>query len=316
MPNDMPNPAVTADAAADTLNVSHADLTEAVRSTALLADLTISLWSGERTDRKISAKLKEDAHAVGNTGRYIKNLLAGCDAELKGVRAAYAQARALHYQLTLPWVSNPHAERNTGARLLPNMLFHRYVSEMGGLQRIAKTQLDAFLAEYPALVQQAQANLAGLADPADYPTVDEVRACFRIDIDFQPVPDGKGFHGLPDGMLDKLGDRLRTRQERAIAASQADMWGRVRDGVGHLVDRLKEPDTKFKANSIEAVRELVTLLPGFNCAGDERVEPVVADIKAMLEGISAEDIRKDDRVRQDVVSKARAIASKLDQWGL
>lgn len=297
--------------------ISRVDLTDAVRSTALLADLRVSLWTGERTDKKISAKLKEDAHAVGNTGRYIKNLLAGCDTELRATQAAYIAARKLHHQLTLPWVNNPHAERNTGARLLPNLLFHRYVQEMGVLQRSAKQKLDAFLAEYPALIQQAQANLAGLADPADYPSADEVRNAFKIDIDFQPVPDSQGFHGLPDAMLDKLSERLRARQERSIAASQADMWSRVREAVEHLLERLKAgPEQKFRYHSVEAVRELITLLPGFNCAGDARAGAVVEDIKTMLEGISAEDIRKDERVRQDVVSKAQKITDRLNQWGV
>ena len=34
--------------------ISQADLAEAVRSTAILADLTISMWSAERTDARVS----------------------------------------------------------------------------------------------------------------------------------------------------------------------------------------------------------------------------------------------------------------------
>src|SRR5262249_41301419 len=137
-----------------------------------------------------------------------------------------------------------------------------------------------------------------------------------IDIDFQPVPAASGFQGLPDAMLDKLGERLRVRQERAIAAAQADMWARVRESVSHLADRLSQADTKFKSVTIENVRELVTLLPGFNCAKDERVNPVIEDIKHMLDGVSADDIRKSEIIRRDVVTKAQAIADKLSNWGL
>jgi hypothetical protein len=299
-----------------TMSVSRADLTEAVRQTSLLADLTVSIWSGERTDHKISAKLKEDAHAVGNTGRYVKNLMAGADSELKSVRAAYLASRTLHYQLTLPWVTNPHVDRSASGRLLPNLLFHRYVSEMGALQRAAKEKLDAFLVDYPKLIIQAQANLAGLANPADYPDESQVRAAFRIDIDFQPIPAAAGFQGLPDAMLDKLGERLRARQERGIAAAQADMWARVRDSVSHLVKRLEDPEPHFKSATVEAVRELVTLIPGFNCAQDARANEVADEINRMLTGVSAEDIRKNDNVRQDVVSRAQAITEKLNQWGL
>ena len=296
--------------------VTRGDLTEAVRVTALLADLTISMWSGERTDKKISAKLKEDAHAVGNTGRYIKNLLAGSDTLLRETRAAFAAGRARHYELTLPWVSNPHADRVLGPRLLPNALTLRYMKEMSALKRDAEGILARFLGEYPDLIVQAQANLAGLADPADYPTTDEVRSAFRLSFDFQPIPDSGSFQNLPDWLLDKLSSQLQGRQQRAVAASQTALWERVREAVSHLIGRLEDPDTRFKASTVETVRELITLLPGFNCVGDDRVNDVAADIDRMLTGVDADTIRKNDSVRRDVVARAQAITGKLDQWGL
>jgi hypothetical protein len=44
--------------------ITQADLGDAVRSTALLADLTVSCWGAEKTDHRIMTKVKEDAHAV------------------------------------------------------------------------------------------------------------------------------------------------------------------------------------------------------------------------------------------------------------
>jgi hypothetical protein len=273
------------------------------------------LWSGEKTDRSLMGKLKEDAGAVGNTGRVIKNLLAGCDHSLKVVRAAYTAARTSHYALTLPWVHNPHAERNSGARLLPNMLFQRYLEEMSKLKREAEQQLENFISEYPGLMGQAQANLAGLAKQEDYPTPDQVRAAFRLSFDFSPIPPASAFQGLPDGMIERLGSALRKRQEQAVAAAQAAMWERVREQVGHLVDRLADPETRFKASSIESVRELVTLLPGFNCGRDPRVSTIVEDISRMLDGVDADTLRKNDAARREVVTQAQAITDRLKSWG-
>jgi hypothetical protein len=292
------------------------DITDAVRETAVLVDLSMSTWSGERTDRAIGDKVKEDAGAVGNTGRYLKNLLAGCDTKLKEVRAAYAVARTTHYTLTLPWVSDPSAQRAVGPRLLPNALFDRYIREMGRLQRAANASRDEFLAVYPALVQQAQSNLGDLANADEYPATEEIAAAFRLRFDFQPIPDTGAFRGLSEAMLGRLGEALERRQQAAIQGAQNAMWGRVREGVEHLVDRLAEPDTRFKETSIEGVRELITLLPGFNCVDDPRVTEITEDIRVMLDGITAKDIRQDTRVREDVVTKARAINERLRSWGL
>jgi len=297
--------------------VTPADLADAVRAAALLADLSISQWSGEITDKKISAKLKEDAGAVGNTGRYVKNLLAGCDTALKTTRSAYAMARQVHYELTLPWVTNPHAAGgHNGARLLPTALFDKYLSRMSQCKRDAEEARDRFLADYDDLVTQAQANLAGLADPMDYPTADQVKAAFRLTFDFQPIPESSSFHGLSDGMMQRLSESLEKRQQRAIASAQAEMWSRVREQVGHLKERLEDTEGRFKEATVENVRSLIELLPGFNTTGDKRVDRIVTDLKDMLYAVDAKEIRKTAGVRENVIKDAGAIVGKLDQWGV
>ena len=200
------------------------DLTEAVRSTAVLVDLSLSMWSAERTDRSVGIKVKEDHNAVGNTGRYLKNLMAGCDSRLKDVRSAYQFARATHYNLTLPWVSDPTAQRAVGPRLLPNALFERYLTEMGKLQRAAHALRDEFIQEYPTLIQTAQANLGDMANPDEYPTPAEISAAFKLKFDFQPIPATNAFRGLSDAMLTKLGAALERRQQAAIQGAQGAMW--------------------------------------------------------------------------------------------
>lgn len=299
------------------VQISRADLTEAVRATAILADITVAVWSGESTDRTLSDKIKEDAGAIGNTGKYVKNLLAGCDDGLKSVKSTYQGARNLHYKLTLPWASSSiTSDKNMGPRLLPNMLFDNYLTQMGKLRREAHKKLDEFLHNYPDLVVRAQANLAGLAKAEDYPSVEDVRKRFKLSFDFTPIPASNAFQGLPDAMLEKLGAQLRRRQEAAVAVAQGAMWDRAKEAVGHLVERLDEPDKEFKVNSVDAVRNLITLLPGFNCAGDPRVTTVVEDIDRMLSGVSAEQLRKNLGVRSDVVKQAQAIADKMKSWGL
>jgi len=276
------------------------------------------MWSAERTDARVSNEVKTTNNAVGNTGRYVKNLLAGADGPYKACKSAYAAARAAHYSLTLPWHTNPSVERMVGPRLLPNLLFDRYLTEMSRLRNAAIDARNAFIDVYPDLVGQAQANLGGLANALDYPTPIEVEAAWRLSFDFQPIPARDGFSGFPDSVLDRLGQQLVRKQELALQASQSAMWERVRETVGHLAERLSDDGGKgrFHASTVEAVRELLTLLPGFDVVGDPRVATVVSEISAMLEGVDAEAIRKDSRTRQDVLGQAKAISDKLSSWGL
>ena len=295
--------------------ITRTELSEAVRRSALLADVTISVWGAKVSDPQLLAQVKADAGAVGDVGTLIKNLLAGADGLLKNTTGAFTAVRQLHYSLTLPWVSDPHALRQSGARLLPHLLFQTYLDRVSLQKRKAVAKLDEFLHAYPSLITQARANLGTLA-PATYPSVDEVRARFRVGFDFEPIPAGSSFQGLPDDMLEQLSRGLKAKQERMVAAATSAMWEAVRERVQHIVAKLSDPEARFHASTVENVRELIMLLPGWNVAGDERASEVVEDIRAMLDGVGAKDLRDDNVARQSTAAKGQAIADKLSRWGL
>jgi hypothetical protein len=302
------------------VEISSRDIASAVQDCAMLADVTISMWGAERSDPAAMESIKRDAGAIGNVGKVVKNLLAGADGLLKDTRSAFSAVRTVHYGLTLPWVSDPHAERQRGPRLLPNMLWEKYTTEIAKARSVAYAKRDEFVAAYPGLVERARSNLGTLAD-ARYPDAEEVRAQFKIVIDMEPIPPGSAFKGLPDRVLGKLSQALQQKQQRMIQSATQAMWAEARERVGHICERLTAKDDKgeparFKLTTIENVRELVTLLPGWNVTGDPRVEEIAADIQRMLAGVDSDAIRANDSVRADVAEQAQAVASKLSAWGL
>lgn len=302
------------------LDIGVADMTQAVREAAMLASVSISVWEGQRTDDTLLHEVKTRHGATGNVGRVVKNMLAGADAPLKAVHSAFYAVRSKHYEMTLPWVSDPHASRQRGPRLLPHLLFNRYSMEMSALRRGAIAKLEEFLVEYePVLIPKARANLAGMAD-AVYPTTEQVKGLFRVHFDFEPIPAGAAFKGLDDHMLERLARGLHNKQQRQVNDAVAAMWAETRTRVEHLVSRLglddKGEPLTFKEATVDNVRELLTLLPGWNFTGNPLVEDVVRDINKMLDGVDAKALRKNMAVRSDTASKAKAIADKMAKWGL
>lgn len=295
----------------------HEDIATAVRSTALLADVTIGMWSGERSDRRLMDEVKVNNNATGDTGRVVKNLLAGADAPLKDVKSAFTAVRTAHYGLTLPWVSDPHAVRQSGARLLPTKLFDRYMQDIGRLKHDASAALNVFIDRYPALVQTASHNLGTMVRLSEYPTPEVVRGAFKIVIDIEPIPDATSFKGLPDAVLERLGANLEKRQHRMIETATTAMWETIRDRVTHLAGRLADPEAVFKSTTLEAARNLGALVPGWNLADDARANEIVQDIAHMLPSdVTEKTLRGNPAVRKDTSDKAQAIVDKLASWGL
>jgi len=297
-------------------DVTQRDILEAVRESAVLADVSISMWGGTKTDGKLLNDLKHQHGATGDVGTVNKKLLAGADELLKKTRSAFSAVRLRHYALTLPWVSDPHATRQEGARLLPHLITERYMAEMSALKRTAINTLEEFLAAYPDLIVQAKANLGGMAGTTKYPTVDELRSSFRVHFDFEPLPAASNFKGLDDFMLERLTKGLHKKQQRQIADASSAMWKRAAKPVRKLIERLEEADTTIKQPTIEALREIVTLLPGWNLTGDPQMAEVTEEINELISGLDAKTLRTNEAVRTDVIQGAKRVQDKLVQWGL
>ena len=299
----------------DGMTVTSEDFAQAVRESALLADITLSVWSATVRDYGAMEELKYKHGAKGNVGSVIKNLFAGADGPLKDAQSAYNKIRTIHYGLTLPWVANPHAPRQEGARLLTHLLFETYVKALSSQIRAAQASLDKLVGELPAMEAAARANLGGMA-PAKYPSADDVRGKVRVAYDFEPIPSAAAFQGLDDFTLERLSKRMQTKHEQCVLTAQAAMWGQVRDKVSHLASSLADPEYRFHESTLENVRDLLVTMPGWNLTRDDRVDEVVADLKRLLDGIDAKTLRKDAGTRKGVSAEAQQIVDKLAGWGL
>jgi hypothetical protein len=289
------------------------DVGDAVRNAGLLASVQISVWEGMKLDKKSLEELKKLHGASGDIGRVNINLLTGHDGLLRDTHSAFFSVRTRHYELTLPWVSDPHAPRQRGPRLLSHLLFEQYVKELSVLKKAAIDLLEGtFLPAYPGLVQGAQGNLGTIAQGFHYPTVDEIRKSFRVHFDFEPIPEGAGFRGLDGHTLDQLGKLLAKKQERQVAEATRAMWVETRARIEALIAATKKPNAATVGN----VRELLTLLPGWNITGNPAVSEVAQDIDELLSGIEAEDLRKDEKLRSDTAASARKIVDKMTAWGI
>lgn len=293
--------------------VTGTDVIQAVRESALLAQVSISVWAAKRSDKEASERLTSDANASRRAASVTINLLAGAEENIKAVTGAFEAVRSLHYSYTLPWVSDPHASRQKGPRLLPHLLFDQYLGALSRQKREAQALLDAW--DFDADVARAKPNLGSLTR-ADYPAADEVKRSFRIHMEFEPIAEGTQFKGLPDLAVERLSRALDIRQQRMVEEAQKALWKEARERVAHVVDQFGDAERKLYQSTLDNTRELLTLLPGWNLAGSPEVDEVVQDIKNMLDGVGIEDVRKNSNTRQDVAENARRVLEKLDRFGV
>ena len=96
-----------------------------ISSSSMLAELSISVWTGRKKDRAASDDVTRLNHADSGVASVNKKLLGDCE-ELVAVQKFAANVRSGHYAMTMPW-------SDSGLRLLPTAQFFKYNEQITAL---------------------------------------------------------------------------------------------------------------------------------------------------------------------------------------
>jgi len=99
---------------------------------------------------------------------------------------------------------------------------------------------------------------------------------------------------------------------QSLQRGTEDLWVRLKEVVSHMVERLKEPESRFHASLVTNVFELVDLLPRLNVNQDEELNRFAGEIKDRLCGFTARDLKKNEILRVVTANDAAQILEEMD----
>lgn len=275
-------------------------------SRAMIVVLRISQWTARRVDQKVTREVAE-RHGAENrrVGEYRKNLLP--EKSLEAVRLISYDARAFHYEQTLPWLDD-------GMRMLPSKNFLAYSERMRALRGQFDDAVKTFADNYPEYIEAARKELNGLFNEADYPDPETVRCLFEFKVNIYPIPEQSDFRiELSNDDLAAIRKDIEDRAASAVQTANKDMWERLYGVVATMASTLGNTK-KFRNSLVENVVDICGLLTRLNVADDPELEAMRLRVEKELCAIAAEDLRKNagsrDRVREAAVKIRTAIQAK------
>ena len=281
-------------------------MTHVISEKAMLARLSISVWSARRIDKTATAKVKEEYQTSNDAGRYNKALIA--TNALKKVQSAAGDARTFHYAQTLPW-------NDDGARILPAANFFAYSEGMRKHKAAFQAAVTEFLSEYPALVEDAKIRLNSLFVQSDYPSAENIVSKYSFETQVDPLPDASDFRvDLGDAEVSRIKAELDARSQQAQDAAMRDVWSRLHTAVSAMAERLSTPDAIFRDSLVGNIVELVDLLPRLNIAGDAELDRLTKEVSARLTAYEPDTLRTDKKTRQTVANDCAEIMNKMAGW--
>ena len=298
---------------------TEADVAETldIRNFATMARLRVRKWHARIKDKRVAHDASVANGASDAAFSVYKRLLAGAEDSLKKVHAIIDSARLRHYQLTLPWSTTGVDEsgRRDGPRLLPNTLFMEYVKEMGEAKTSMKASLAAFIQSYPAMMHEARRQLGKSYDETEYPPVSQIEDRFALDFDFQPIPTGVDFKGLPKQQCEALARTLNGNVRKCLENAMRDVWQRLHTAVLAMAERLGDPKKIFHDTLITNLRELVALLAHLNATDSPELERLRARVATDLCAEEPDTLRENMALRALVADNAVQILRTMERIG-
>lgn len=270
---------------------------------ALLTQLNISQWTARKYDKKATSEVAAANGTAMDVGRYNKSLLPMNDS-LSNVHQKTGAVRAAYYAATLPWGLE-------GTQMLPSANYLAFMTEFRKQKAEWQLLVDRFLFDYERLVRDASRFLGTLYDPADYPTLEELRLKFKIDMVIMPVPSDDFRVQLADEELSGLQADMQRRITESAGEAMKEAWRRLFERVEKIVERLSDPKNRFNDSLIENAKEICAVLPRLNFSDDPNLEAMRTEVEGKLAAFTPEVLRADPVTRAKVASDAKDIMDKM-----
>ena len=283
-------------------------------TSSVIVSADVSVWSATKQDREISNEVTTAKKADQNAGRFVKSLLAG-DVSHKNL---------LNYRQTVyNWLRRSTFDWNGSNRLLPVINLAQFKKEFHEHEKCFFALRDVFLNNYPTIVSNMAFKQGDMFTREEYPTVDQIRNKFTINLFVSEVPT----NDYRCAIADDIAQDLKAHYERQaqgiienVANESLSRLAEVMTSISHCcgADEYESADGELKIkkrkiyeSTIEKAREYCRTFKDFNLGNSELLADAATSLEKALNGVNADDIRESDAVRTHVKDEVDSILSKF-----
>ena len=185
---------------------------------------------------------------------------------------------------------------------------------------IAKDQenVEKFLPVYRERCDETKAKLGGLGEDMDYPPLAKVQNAFFIDYHWMTFStDEKLKQEVSEQFFLEAKAHTEGKMQQATDAIVLMMRQELQAMVDHLVDVLGPNDDgtkkKFHSSTVTKIKEFLDNFQLRNVTNDAQLDIIVQSAKALLDGVSVEDIKKNEAAHDNTLNGMNMVKQCLDQ---
>ena len=177
--------------------------------------------------------------------------------------------------------------------------------------------VNLFLDVYETRKTQGINRLADLGDEEDYPSLAKVRRSFGVDTRYISIGPPASMQSVSREIFDRENERLKSKFEEAAVQVQDAMRTMFADLLSHAAERLQPGEDgkkkRFNATLVDNLKDFMDTFADRNITGDADLERLVNQMKMVLDGRDAEQIRKNSDIRALVTEQVADVKAKMDR---
>ena len=274
---------------------------------AVLVQLKRSMYSPYKLDEAESR-----AYGAGNVN---KHLFEGRANRVRQAISKFSDVRTYFNDNTVPW--------GTGVRMLSIDYYFEFTAKLRVLIDDALAAADDLAANWDFEVQAdldrltkiaaAKGNPA-LANPDDYPTADEIRSKFGIDVRYMPVPTAGDFRvNISDEDKASLQKQLEDAEDAAAKHVITEMMEPMQRAVEKLSVPIGQDGSIFRDSLIDNIVDVATRMGRANVSDDPAIADKIAELKSLATTYAQNKdvLRSTPSVRQKAATQINDLVSQM-----
>lgn len=259
-----------------------------------------------KTDKEITSEILGKHGASAQSGRFIKRLFG--KEHTQPMTAIISAAYGYHRAHTLPWDDD-------GSRVLTTAAFEDYMRSMRDFGDQLTAEGGKFGGKFDTIMAEEEQKQNGMFRLSDYPTKDAIVSRLVIRLEPSPVPDGGDFRvTVSKEELAAWNDAIADRVADAEKAGRAELYRRLMEPLGKIIDRLSDPDAVFRDSLLGNLQEIIGIIPKLNVTNDANLEALRSRAESELCTYSPASIRNSPVVRRSAINKAQELFKNLNGY--
>jgi hypothetical protein len=277
---------------------------------AMVLNLSIGLWSGQKFDKKWTQDALADAGAAPQSARMNKHLIP--EDAMRPILTAANALRSNFYKWTLPWKDN-------GDRLLTRQAYTDFMNDHAERKTAFELAARTFIEDvYPIVLDRASFRLGTRFDEGDYPAPDQLWPRYYAVLSIDPVAAAGDFRVRIDkDQAARVRQAIEVETNERIARAQFDVLRRLNDSLGRFVAAIRD-DGRLRNDTLGALQEVIRVLPMLNVTGDTEISAACAKAQVLasaLDGLDGPALKKNNTLRSRLREQAAEIMESIQAHG-